>query len=103
MVLALDLHDDKKCKKKVMKIVSSVAGIIEMSLVTEERKLILKGNMDPVEVVAKLRKTYRTEVVTIGPAEEPVISQPQVTPVGVAPVEVAPIVNVYMPYNPHYP
>lgn len=33
--------------------------------------MIAIGSMDPVQVVAKLRKVYNTTVDTIGPANEP--------------------------------
>ncbi|PWA64137.1 heavy metal-associated domain, HMA [Artemisia annua] len=35
----------------------------------KDRKMTLTGNIDPVEVVAKLKK-WHTEIVTVGPAKE---------------------------------
>ncbi|CAI0546470.1 unnamed protein product [Linum tenue] len=38
----------------------------------KERKLTVTGDIDPVNVVSKLRKSFRrTEIVTVGPATEP--------------------------------
>ncbi|XP_057539082.1 heavy metal-associated isoprenylated plant protein 39-like [Amaranthus tricolor] len=71
MVLALDLHDNSSCKKKAMKIVSSVPGVDSITLDVKEKKLTLVGNMDLMQVVTKLRKVFYTNVVTVGPAEKP--------------------------------
>jgi len=37
----------------------------------KEKKLTVVGDIDPVSVVSKLRKTWHTEIVTVGPAKEP--------------------------------
>ncbi|XP_021771909.1 heavy metal-associated isoprenylated plant protein 39-like [Chenopodium quinoa] len=81
VVLALDVHDDKKCKKKVLKVVSSVHGIDSISLDMEKRKLTLIGKMDPLEVVGKLRKTYYTTIDTVGPAKEEKEKDPEIIPI----------------------
>ncbi|PON39907.1 Heavy metal transport/detoxification superfamily protein [Trema orientale] len=36
----------------------------------KEKKLTVVGDVDPVEVVSKLRKTWYTEIVSVGPAKE---------------------------------
>ena len=36
-----------------------------------DRKLTVVGDIDPVEIVAKLRKLCHTEIVSVGPAKEP--------------------------------
>lgn len=36
-----------------------------------EKKLTVVGDIDPVQVVSKLRKTWHTEILTVGPAKEP--------------------------------
>ncbi|XP_074294232.1 heavy metal-associated isoprenylated plant protein 39-like [Silene latifolia] len=71
VVLKLDMHDNDKCKRKVMKIVSPTPGIESISVDTKQRKLTLTGNMDPVTIVNKLRKVYHTEVDSIGPVKQP--------------------------------
>ncbi|GFP88932.1 hypothetical protein PHJA_001036900 [Phtheirospermum japonicum] len=37
----------------------------------KEKKLTVVGDVDPVEIVSKLRKFWHTEIVTVGPAKEP--------------------------------
>lgn len=69
--LSLDLNDCTKCKLRVMKIASSVEGVNSISLDMKEKKLTLIGDMNPVLVVAKLRKVYYVMIVSVGPANEP--------------------------------
>ncbi|XP_074291562.1 heavy metal-associated isoprenylated plant protein 39-like [Silene latifolia] len=71
VVLKLDMHDDSKCKRKVMKIVSTIHGIDSISVNTKEQKVTLTGSMDPIALVNKLRKVYHTEVDSILPTKEP--------------------------------
>lgn len=37
----------------------------------KEQKLTVIGDIDPINVVGKLRKLLRTEILTVGPAKEP--------------------------------
>lgn len=37
----------------------------------KEKKLTVVGDIDPVDVVSKLRKTWHTEILLVGPAKEP--------------------------------
>lgn len=37
----------------------------------KEKKLTVIGDVDPVEIVSKLRKSWHTEILTVGPAKEP--------------------------------
>ena len=41
-----------------------------MSVDTTNRKLTLKGNIDPVKIVGKLRKLCCAEIVSLGPAKK---------------------------------
>ncbi|KAG6743397.1 hypothetical protein POTOM_054351 [Populus tomentosa] len=66
-VLKVELHDEK-AKKKAMK---TVSGVDSVSIDMKEKKLTVTGDIDPVHIVAKLRKLCCTEIVTVGPAKEP--------------------------------
>jgi hypothetical protein len=49
----------------------SFAGIDSIAMDMKERKLTVTGDIDPVNVVNKLRKgNWHTEILTVGPAKE---------------------------------
>ncbi|CAI9755474.1 unnamed protein product [Fraxinus pennsylvanica] len=70
LVLKLGIRDHKE-KQKAMKAVSSLSGIESLAMDMNEKKLTVVGDVDPVEVVGKLRKSCHTEILTVGPAKEP--------------------------------
>ncbi|KAK6155646.1 hypothetical protein DH2020_009894 [Rehmannia glutinosa] len=70
VVLKLE-YADEKIKQKAMQKVSGLSGLESIALDPKDKKLTVTGNIDPVAVVAKLRKLCHTEIVSVGPAKEP--------------------------------
>ncbi|KAL0327754.1 UNVERIFIED_CONTAM: Heavy metal-associated isoprenylated plant protein 39 [Sesamum angustifolium] len=60
-----------------MKAICGLSGIESLAMDMKEKKLTVVGEMDPVQVVVKLRKRWHTDIVTVGPAKEPEKKQPE--------------------------
>ncbi|KAL2920752.1 Heavy metal-associated isoprenylated plant protein 14 [Bienertia sinuspersici] len=102
VVIKVDIHDDIRCKKKVLKLASSIAGVESISMDTKDKKLTVIGDMDPISVVQKLRKSYGADILTVGPAKEP--EKPKEQPK--KPEEPKPVVQVIdngYPMQTYYP
>ncbi|XP_034890185.1 heavy metal-associated isoprenylated plant protein 39 isoform X2 [Populus alba] len=69
-MLKLDMHDEKT-KKKAMKTVSGFSGVDSISMDWKDKKLTVTGDIDPVNMVNRLRKFCHVEIVSVGDAKEP--------------------------------
>ncbi|KAK1376818.1 HMA domain-containing protein [Heracleum sosnowskyi] len=70
-ILKLEVEDGRD-KRKAMKIVSTLPGIDMISMDMKDKKLTITGTVDPVSVVSKLRKFWKsTDIISVGPAKEP--------------------------------
>lgn len=69
------------CKTKVLKAVTKVIGIDEVSADLEKQMLIVIGDVDPVCVVARVRKIGKiAEIVSVGPPKKPDPPKPNPEP-----------------------
>ncbi|MBA0616109.1 hypothetical protein Godav_016184 [Gossypium davidsonii] len=53
-----------------MKAVSGLSGVDSISMDMKDKKLTVIGDVDPINIVNKLRKQWYTEILTVGPAKE---------------------------------
>ena len=67
--------------------------------------MTVTGDIDPVPIVAKLRKLCHTEIVTVGPAKEPEKKkeEPPKKPAGDQKKDPDPVASMAYLYHPHIP
>ncbi|CAD5165117.1 unnamed protein product [Musa acuminata subsp. malaccensis] len=70
IVVRVGLQGDKD-KIKAMKAVCSIEKVASVSADMKQKKLTVIGFVDPIVVVIKLRKSWCTEILLIGLANEP--------------------------------
>ncbi|MFS7914278.1 hypothetical protein Hanom_Chr02g00151521 [Helianthus anomalus] len=54
----------------------SIKGGIDSLAIDKDKKLTIIGDVDPVDVVGKLKK-WHTDILTVGPAKEPSPQKPK--------------------------
>ncbi|XP_059432014.1 heavy metal-associated isoprenylated plant protein 39-like [Corylus avellana] len=69
VILKVSLLEESK-KRRGMKSVSGLQGVESISMDSKDQKLTVIGDIDPVDVVSKLRKLCHTEILSVGPAKE---------------------------------
>ncbi|KAE9452028.1 hypothetical protein C3L33_16072, partial [Rhododendron williamsianum] len=65
----LEVHDDRG-KQKAMRAVSSIPGIESISVDMKDKKLTVIGDVDPVDIICKLRKCGHAVILSVGPTKE---------------------------------
>ncbi|KAL0321514.1 UNVERIFIED_CONTAM: Heavy metal-associated isoprenylated plant protein 39 [Sesamum calycinum] len=68
VVLKVDVNDDREIRK-AFQVVSSFYGLQSVSVDRKQKKFTLLGDFDPISVVQKLRKSWFTEIVSVGPTK----------------------------------
>lgn len=76
------------------------AGIDSITVDMKEKKLTLVGDINLVQVVCKLRKVWRTEILSVGPAKEPEEKKDDAKKKDPND-QIAELVKLYKDFNPH--
>ncbi|KAF5789688.1 putative heavy metal-associated domain, HMA, heavy metal-associated domain superfamily [Helianthus annuus] len=72
-----------KCRRNVLKSVTKLSGIDQVSVDLEKETLVIVGNVDPVSVVKRVEKTgKRADIVSVGPPKKP--DPPKCEPIKIA-------------------
>ncbi|KAI4327642.1 hypothetical protein L6164_020079 [Bauhinia variegata] len=67
-----------KCKKKLLKAVSSLQGVDKIEVDEAKGTLTVTGDADPYEIIVRTRKAGKfAQVVSIGPPQPPPKQEPQ--------------------------
>ncbi|XP_057842354.1 heavy metal-associated isoprenylated plant protein 13 [Cryptomeria japonica] len=97
MVLQLTIENEKR-KRKALKVVAKVEGVDSVAVDMDEKKMTVIGEVDPVNVTTKLRKSgfCFAELMSVELTKE------DKTEGGIQDVEVAEIPNVFYVQRPYY-
>ena len=69
--VSVNMHCEK-CKTEVLKAVTKLSGINEVSVNLEKQMLVVIGDVDPVCVVKRVRKIGKiAQMVSVGPPKKP--------------------------------
>ncbi|GAA0141366.1 hypothetical protein LIER_02522 [Lithospermum erythrorhizon] len=67
----ISIHDQRS-QTKIMKAITKLEGVDEVYVDKENKKITIKGEVDPVKVVKQIRKTgHNVEIISVGPPEPP--------------------------------
>ncbi|KAL5720936.1 hypothetical protein ACHQM5_013559 [Ranunculus cassubicifolius] len=61
---------DTKTKQKAMEAVADIQGVDSILAYTKDSKLTIVGEMDPVQIVLKLKKIGNADIMSLEPAKE---------------------------------
>ncbi|KAK4855287.1 hypothetical protein QYF36_005722 [Acer negundo] len=70
VVMKVDLHDDRD-QNRAMKTVCVMSGVESIQLDMKDSKMTIVGDIDPTEIVLKLRKRFHAEMLSVEPAKKP--------------------------------
>ncbi|KAK3030384.1 hypothetical protein RJ639_038912 [Escallonia herrerae] len=71
IMLKVNIHC-QRCKSNVFKAVAKLRGIDKVSVDSEKGMVTVVGDVDPVLLTKKIRKTGKVaEIISVGPAKEP--------------------------------
>ncbi|KAL4561556.1 hypothetical protein LXL04_033723 [Taraxacum kok-saghyz] len=76
----VNMHS-QKCKTEVLKAVTKVAGIDQVSVELGKQMLVVIGDVDPISIVTRVRKIgKRADITYVGPVKKPDNTKPCINP-----------------------
>ncbi|XP_057774372.1 heavy metal-associated isoprenylated plant protein 39 isoform X1 [Salvia miltiorrhiza] len=67
---------DEKTKQKAMEAAADILGVDSIAADVKDQKVTVVGQMDVVAVVNRLKKVGKLEIMSVGPAKEPLNTTP---------------------------